>query len=45
MFEKRAVIAIVEGASDMATIGPMMKEYFTSADTRFVINRGVNFCS
>lgn len=40
MPEKRAVIVIVEGASDMAAIGPMLKEYFTSADTRFVITRG-----
>ena len=40
MPEKRAVIVIVEGASDMAAIGPMLKEYFTSADTRFIITRG-----
>lgn len=40
MHEKTAVIVVVEGFSDMASVGTMLKEYFSSAETQFVITRG-----
>ena len=40
MTEKSAVIVVVEGYSDMASIGTILKEYFSSTETQFVITRG-----
>lgn len=40
MIEKSAVVVVVEGYSDMASIGAMLKEYFSSAEMQFVITRG-----
>lgn len=40
MTEKSAVIVVVEGYSDMASIGTILKEYFCSTETQFVITRG-----
>ena len=40
MIEKSAVVVVVEGYSDMASVGAMLKEYFSSAETQFVITRG-----
>lgn len=39
MTEKSAVI-VVEGYSDMVSIGTILKEYFSSTETQFVITRG-----
>lgn len=40
MIEKSAVVVVVEGYSDMASVGAMLKEYFSFAETQFVITRG-----
>ena len=40
MTEKSTVIVVVEGYSDMASIGTILKEYFSSTETQFVITRG-----
>ena len=40
MTEKSAVIVVVEGYSDMVSIGTILKEYFSSTETQFVITRG-----
>lgn len=40
MTEKSAVIVVVEGYNDMASIGTILKEHFSSTETQFVITRG-----
>ena len=40
MTEKSAVIVVVEGFSDMASVGTLLKEYFSSSETQFVITKG-----
>ncbi len=40
MTEKSVVIVVVEGYSDMVSVGTILKEYFNSAETQFVITRG-----
>lgn len=40
MAEKLAVIVVVEGYSDMASVGTLLKEYFSSSETQFVITKG-----
>lgn len=40
MTEKSVVIVVVEGYSDMVSVGTVLKEYFNSAETQFVITRG-----
>lgn len=40
MIEKSAVIVVVEGYSDMASVGAILKEYFKSSEMQFVITRG-----
>lgn len=38
--EKKVIIFIVEGASDEATLGTIMKDYFTGNETRFLVVHG-----
>lgn len=40
MAEKRVIAFIVEGASDEAALGTIMKEYFSDNEVRFVVIRG-----
>lgn len=40
MSEKRVIAFIVEGASEEAALGSIMKEYFTSDEVRFVVMHG-----
>ena len=40
MAEKLAIIVVVEGFSDMVSIGTLLKEYFSSSETQFVITKG-----
>lgn len=40
MTEKTVVVVVVEGFSDMVSVGTMLKEYFSSAETQFVIVNG-----
>ena len=37
MTEKKVVIFIVEGPSDEAALGTIMKEYFASNEVQFVV--------
>ena len=38
--EKKVIAFIVEGASDEAALGTIMKEYFTDNEVQFVVIRG-----
>ncbi len=40
MTEKKVIAFIVEGASDEAALGTIMKEYFTDNEVQFVVIRG-----
>ena len=40
MTEKKVVIFIVEGPSDEAALGTIMKEYFASNEVQFVVVHG-----
>ena len=40
MSEKKVVVFIVEGPSDEAAIGTIMKEYFSSNEVRFIVVHG-----
>lgn len=40
MKEKKVVLFIVEGPSDEAALGPVMKEYFSSDEVQFVVVHG-----
>ena len=40
MAEKRVIAFIVEGASDEAALGTIMKEYFSDNEVQFVVIRG-----
>ena len=40
MAEKKVIAFIVEGASDEAALGTIMKEYFSDNEVRFVVIRG-----
>ncbi len=40
MREKKVVLFIVEGPSDEAALGPVMKEYFSSDEVQFVVVHG-----
>lgn len=40
MVEKKVIAFIVEGASDEAALGTIMKEYFSDSEVQFVVIRG-----
>ena len=40
MSEKKVVVFIVEGPSDEAALGTIMKEYFSSNEARFIVAHG-----
>ena len=40
MREKKVVLFIVEGPSDEAALGSVMKEYFSSDEVQFVVVHG-----
>lgn len=40
MSEKKVIAFIVEGPSDEAALGTVMKEYFSSNEVRFVVMHG-----
>ena len=40
MTEKKVIAFIVEGASDEAALGTIMKEYFSDNEVQFVVIRG-----
>ena len=40
MNEKKVIAVIVEGPSDEAALGSILKEYFSSAEIQFVVVHG-----